>query len=164
MLEEFGDKKRTRKFWTTIRSKKAKREAFKSGSTSLEWRMVRKNKIYKIRESGRENCWARIFFSFGKYNMQLPQSKQEESTEEEEMKQQKQQRRIVIMKDLTKKIRSKRRMDAKICTRIKWICLLLRSVLQDALSEVTNIYPPLKLRVSVDDITAFLMREKHRSC
>ena len=116
--------------------------------------MVRKNKIYKIRESGGEDCWARILASFGKYNTQF-QSKQEESTEEEEMKQQKQQRRIVIMKDLTKKIRSKRRMDAKICTRIKWICLLLRSVLQDALSEVTNIYPPLKLRVFVDDITAF---------
>ena len=35
----------------------------------------------------------------------------------------------------------------------KWSCLLLRIVLQDALSEVTNIYPPLKLRVFVDDIT-----------
>ena len=29
-------------------------------------------------------------------------------------------------------------------------------VLQDALSEVTKIYPPLKLRVFVDDITALL--------
>ena len=28
----------------------------------------------------------------------------------------------------------------------KWSCLLLRIVLQDALSEVTKIYPPLKLR------------------
>ena len=126
--------------------------------------MVRKNKIYKIRKMVEKIAGQEIFFSFGKYNMQLEQSKQEESTEEEDMKQQKQQRRIFIMKDLTKKIRSKRRMDAKICTRIKWICVLLRSVLQDALSEVTNIYPPLKLRVSVDDITAFLMREKHRSC
>ena len=35
--------------------------------------------------------------------------------------------------------------------------LLQRIVLQDALSEVTNIYQPLKLRVFVDDITAPLM-------
>ena len=39
----------------------------------------------------------------------------------------------------------------------KWSCLLLRSVLQDALSEVANIHLPLKLRVFVDDITALLM-------
>ena len=38
----------------------------------------------------------------------------------------------------------------------KWSCLLLRIVLQDALSEVTKIYPPLKLLVFVDDITAFM--------
>ena len=34
----------------------------------------------------------------------------------------------------------------------KWSCLLLRVVLQDAQSEVTQIYPPLKLRVFVGDI------------
>ena len=39
----------------------------------------------------------------------------------------------------------------------EWSCLLLRIVLQDAFSEVTQIYPPLKLRVFVDDITALLM-------
>ena len=39
----------------------------------------------------------------------------------------------------------------------KWSCLLLRSVLQDALSEVARIYHPLKLRVFVDDITVILM-------
>ena len=40
----------------------------------------------------------------------------------------------------------------------KWSCLLLRIVLQDALREVTNIYPPLKLlRVFVGDITALLL-------
>ena len=38
-----------------------------------------------------------------------------------------------------------------------WSWLLLRIVLQDALSEVTTIYPPLKLRVFVDDITAILI-------
>ena len=38
----------------------------------------------------------------------------------------------------------------------KWSCLLLRIVLQDALSEVTKIYPRKKLRVIVDDITAFI--------
>ena len=36
-------------------------------------------------------------------------------------------------------------------------CLLLRIVLLDAVSEVTKMYPPLKLRVFVDDITALLM-------
>ena len=36
----------------------------------------------------------------------------------------------------------------------------LRIVLQDALSVVTKIYPPLKLRVFVDDITALLMVKK----
>ena len=39
----------------------------------------------------------------------------------------------------------------------KWSCLLVRIVLQDALNEVIKIYPPLKLRVFVDDITALLM-------
>ena len=39
----------------------------------------------------------------------------------------------------------------------KWSCLLLRVVLQDALSEVTKNCPPLKLRVFVDDITALLI-------
>ena len=36
----------------------------------------------------------------------------------------------------------------------KWSSMLLRIVLQDALSEVTEVYPPLKLRVFVDDIAA----------
>ena len=36
----------------------------------------------------------------------------------------------------------------------KWSCLLRRIVLQDASSEVTKNYPPLKLRVFVDDIAA----------
>ena len=38
----------------------------------------------------------------------------------------------------------------------KWSCLLLLIVLQDALSEVTKIYPSLKLRVFVYDITALV--------
>ena len=45
----------------------------------------------------------------------------------------------------------------------KWSCLQLRIVLQDALSDVTKIYPPLKLRVFVGDITALLMEKKQRS-
>ena len=44
----------------------------------------------------------------------------------------------------------------------KWICLLLCLVLQDASTEETKIYPPLKLRVFVDDITA-LLKVKQRS-
>ena len=43
----------------------------------------------------------------------------------------------------------------------KWSCLLQRVVLLDALSEATKIYPLLKLRVFVDDITALLMG-KHK--
>ena len=43
--------------------------------------------------------------------------------------------------------------------RSKWSCLLLRIVLQDALSEVTKIYSPLKWRVFVGDITALLIGE-----
>ena len=34
----------------------------------------------------------------------------------------------------------------------KWSCFLHRKLLQDAPSEVTQIYPPLKLRASVGDI------------
>ena len=37
----------------------------------------------------------------------------------------------------------------------KWSCLLLHIVLQDGLNEVVKVYPPLKLRVFVDDLTAF---------
>ena len=40
-------------------------------------------------------------------------------------------------------------------------CFLLRIVLQDAPREVTKIFPPLKLRVFVDDVSALLM-EKNR--
>ena len=46
-----------------------------------------------------------------------------------------------------------------IMPRSKWSRLLLRIALQDALSEVTKNYPPLKLRVFVDDITALLKRK-----
>ena len=43
-----------------------------------------------------------------------------------------------------------------------WSCLLLRIVLQDALSEVTKFYTPLKLKVFVDDITALLTGKKQK--
>ena len=36
----------------------------------------------------------------------------------------------------------------------KWSCMLLRIVLQDSVSEVTKVYPPSKLKVFLDDITA----------
>ena len=42
----------------------------------------------------------------------------------------------------------------------KWSCLLLRNVLQDALSEVMKLYAPLKLKVFVYD-TAF-MEGRHK--
>ena len=38
----------------------------------------------------------------------------------------------------------------------KWSCLLLRIVLQGALSEVTSVHPLLKFRVFVGGITAFM--------
>ena len=45
--------------------------------------------------------------------------------------------------------------------RSKWGCSLLRILLQDALSEVVKIYPLLKLKVFVDDITTlFKGRDK----
>ena len=37
----------------------------------------------------------------------------------------------------------------------------MRKILQDALSEVTRIYPPLKMRVFMDDITA-LVKERNK--
>ena len=40
--------------------------------------------------------------------------------------------------------------------------MLLRIVLQDALSEVTQIYIPKKFRVFVDDITALLGRKNRQ--
>ena len=40
-----------------------------------------------------------------------------------------------------------------------WRCLLLRIVLQDALSEVAKLYLPLKLSVFFYDITTLLMEK-----
>ena len=69
---------------------------------------MRKSKKHRIRK-WEEDCWARIFALFREYLQRL-QSKQEDPVEEEEMNQQ---QRIKIMEDLTKKIRSKGRMDAE---------------------------------------------------
>ena len=44
----------------------------------------------------------------------------------------------------------------------KWSCLLPRIVLQDALGEVTKIYPSLNLRVFEDNITV-LMKGRNKS-
>ena len=87
----------------------SKREAFRGRGAPLEWKRVRSNKKYRIRKWG-EDCWARIFSLFREYSLQRLESKPEESTEEEERKKQ---QRMKIMKDLTKKIRSKERMDAE---------------------------------------------------
>ena len=57
-----------------------------------------------------EQCWARIFALFRENNLQRLQSMHEDLTEEEEMKRQ---RRMTIMKDITKKTRSRARMDAE---------------------------------------------------
>ena len=42
----------------------------------------------------------------------------------------------------------------------KWSCLLLRLVLQDALGEVMKVYPAMKLKVFVGDITAFVTKQR----
>ena len=44
----------------------------------------------------------------------------------------------------------------------KWSCLLSRIALPDALSEVTKVYTPPKLRAPVDDITALLKLGKRK--
>ena len=70
---------------------------------------MRKNKKYRVRK-WREDCLVRIFSLFKEYNVQRLQSKQEVSTEVEKMKQQ---QRMKIIKDLTRKIISKGRMDGE---------------------------------------------------
>ena len=57
----------------------------------------------------REDCWAIIFALFMEYNLQRLKSMHDDSTEGKEMKRQ---QRMKIMKDMTKKTRSKERMDA----------------------------------------------------
>ena len=53
----------------------------------MEWRSVRKNKIYKSEKVVRRLLGREFFSLFREYNLQCLQSKQEELTEEEEMKQ-----------------------------------------------------------------------------
>ena len=65
----------------------------------------------KIRK-WREECWARTYSLFKDFNLQRLQRNQEESTEEEEVKQQ---QRMMIMKDLTKKIRTEEKWTLKTC-------------------------------------------------
>ena len=86
----------------------SKREAFKGIGAPLQWRREQKQEIQNKKMG--EDCWARISALFREYNLHRLQSKQEESTGEEEMKQQ---QRMKIMKELTKKIRSKGRMNAE---------------------------------------------------
>ena len=83
-------------------------ESKRGRSAPLEWTEVRKDKKYRIMWG--EDCWARIFVFVQRNNWQRLHSKQDVSTEVAEMKQQ---RRMKIMRDLTRKIRSKGRMDAE---------------------------------------------------
>ena len=95
------------KFWTSTRSRTAK-ETLSKAEAPPEWRRERRSKKYRMRKWG-EVCWAGIFAVFRGYNLQRLQSKQEELADEEV----KQQQRMAIMKDLKRKIRSKRSMDAQ---------------------------------------------------
>ena len=84
----------------------SKREAHRGRGSPLELRRVRRSRKYRIRNWW-EDCWAIIFSWFREHNLQ---SVHEGSTEGEEMKWQ---RRMKVMKDMTKKIRSKGRIDAE---------------------------------------------------
>ena len=97
-----------RKSWTSTKSKRAKGWLLKAEVTSWNGEEYARTRDFKL-ESG-EKTAVREFSLFREYNLQRLRSKQEESTEEEEMKQQ---QKMVIMKDLTRKIRSKGRMDAE---------------------------------------------------
>ena len=89
--------------WKTVKEKRMKEEV---RSRSGEWfEEARKN---LPRKPG-EDCSARIFSWLRKWNLQRKQDMQEGSTQEEEMKQQ---QRMKVMKDTTRQIRAKGRMDA----------------------------------------------------
>ena len=87
----------------------SRRAAHRGRGAPLEWRRVRRSRKYRIQQWG-EDCWARIFALFREYNLQRRQSVHGDSTEEEETRRQ---QRMNVMKDMTKKIRSKERMDAE---------------------------------------------------
>ena len=82
-----------------------KRGAYRGSGSSLEWWRVRKSRKYRTRK-WREDCWARIFALFREYNLQRLQNMHEDSTEGEEITRQES---MKVMKDVTKKIRSKRK-------------------------------------------------------
>ena len=86
----------------------SKRGAYRGRGTPLERRRVRRSKTYRARRWG-EDCWARIFAWFREYKLQRIQSMKVGSTEEEEMKQQ---QTMKVIKDMTRKIKAKGRMDA----------------------------------------------------
>ena len=86
----------------------SERGACRGRGSLLEWRRVRRSRKNRLRK-WREDCWARIVTLFRDYNLQRLQSMHEDWTEGEEMKRQ---QRMKVMKDMTKKIRSKGRMYA----------------------------------------------------
>ena len=69
----------------------------------FDWRRVREGRKYNIRK-WREDCWAKIFALFKEYNLRRLKGMHEDLTEGEEVKRQS---RMTIMKDMTKKTRSK---------------------------------------------------------
>ena len=83
--------------------------------------MVQRVSKYQPRKCG-EDCWARIFSCFKEYNLQRKQGMHEGQTEKEEMRQQ---QRMRVMKDMTKKIRAKGRMDANHSYHSWWVSELL---------------------------------------
>ena len=81
----------------------SKRGAYKGRGEPSEWRMVQRAKKYQPRKWS-EDCWARIF----SYDLQRKQGMQEGQTAKEEMRQQ---HCMEVLKDMTRKIRAKGRMD-----------------------------------------------------
>ena len=83
-----------------------------------EWRMVQKIKKISALQMKRRML-GKIFSWFREYILQRKQGMQEGHTEKEEMRQQ---QRGKVMKDMTKKIRAKERMDGN---HSWWVCELL---------------------------------------
>ena len=100
MLEEIGGKN-----GGGSSGQDSKREAYRGRGNPLEWGLVRRSKK-EIITKWNEDCWARLFALFRECSLQRRQSMHEDSTEEEEMRRQ---HRIKVRKDMTRKIRSKKK-------------------------------------------------------
>ena len=95
-----------KRFWTSTRWRTAKEELIETEALFLEWRRVRRSRKYIIRKCGELFC--KHFLSLCSENTTCSVCKacRRDSTEGEDMKRQ---QRMKVVKDMTKKIRSKGR-------------------------------------------------------